>query len=225
MRQSLPAALGTLAFLAVAGIASAAPATLVIDRSHSEVGFGIRHFFNKVHGEFSDFSGAISFDPENVANSTVEVTIRDTSIFTGNERRDGHLRGDEFFWTEKYPHITFKSTKVTPTQNPKKFQVAGNLTIRDVTKPVVLETELLGIGDVPAGPNGTAKRAGFLAKTTINRKDFGIVWNRALDQGAVMLGDDVDITLDISAVSKPPAAGAAASKAATDKAPASTNKK
>jgi polyisoprenoid-binding protein YceI len=215
MRRSFIAALGFVALLA-AGSAFAAPNDLIIDRSHTEVGFSLRHFFNKVHGEFTDFSGSIQYDPENVASSTVEVTIRDTSIFTGNDRRDNHLRTQDFFWTEKYPLITFKSTKVLPAKDKKRFQVAGDLTIRDVTKPVVLDVEVLGIGPVAMGGRPASTQAGFLAKTKIDRKDFGIVWNRTMDQGGVMLGDDVDIELEIAAVTRPPAPSASKTES-TDK--------
>lgn len=210
MRHLARIAAGVAALLAVAGAAAAAPQKLDIDRSHSEVGFNIRHFFTKVHGSFSDFDGTIVYDPENLTASSVEVTIRDSSIFTGNARRDGHLRSDEFFWTEKYPHITFKSTKIIPGKDPKKFQVAGDLTIRDVTKPVVLDAELHGIGAFASGGRDMGVRAGFEARTTIDRKDYGIVWNRALDQGGAMLADDVEIVLSIEAVGKTEAAAAGA---------------
>jgi polyisoprenoid-binding protein YceI len=220
MRHSFKVALGILTLLTVAGSASAARIEMIIDRSHTEVGFSVRHFFNKVHGEFTDFSGAIQYDPDNLTNSTVEVTIRDTSIFTGNDRRDSHMRTEDFFWTEKYPLITFKSTKVTAGKEKNHFQIAGDLTIRDVTKPVVLETEFLGMGQVAVSGRPASTQAGFLAKTTVNRKDFGILWNRNIDQGGVMLGDDVDIELEIAAMSKPPAPTAAktgAEKPAGDK--------
>lgn len=218
MRHTFQAALGVLALVAATSVASAEPKQFIIDRSHTEVGFSIRHFFSKVHGEFSDFSGTINFDEKNLANSTVEVTIQDTSIFTGNDRRDNHLRTEDFFWQEKYPTITFKSTKVTPGKEKNHYNVAGNLTIRDVTKPVVLESELLGMGPVAMAGRDMGTRAGFMGKTTINRKDYGIVWNKALDQGGAMLGDDVEITLEVEAFTpSQQAANATPPKPAGDK--------
>lgn len=217
MRQTRIAALALLAFLAVTGSALAAPIEMVIDRSHSQVGFSVRHFFNKTRGEFTDFSGKIAYDPQDLGKSSVEVTIRDSSIFTKHERRDNHLRSEDFFWTEKYPLITFKSTKVLAGKDPKQFQVAGDLTIRDVTKPVILDVELLGTGPIAMGGRPSGTHAGFSAKTTINRKDFGIVWNNTMDQGGLVLGDDVDIQLEIGAMTPRQPAPAAAAKAGGDK--------
>jgi polyisoprenoid-binding protein YceI len=185
-------------------VASAATMTFTIDKAHTEVGFDITHFFTKVHGRFTDFSGTIIADPKNVTASSVEVTIRDSSIFTANERRDQHLRTPDFFWVEKYPEITFKSTKVVPGKDAKRFQVLGDLTIRGVTKPVTLEAEFLGMGPVAIGGKSMGTQAGFQAMTTINRKDFGIVWNKALDSGGMMLADEVTITLDVAAMSTEP---------------------
>ena len=184
--------------------ASAATMTFTIDKAHTEVGFDITHFFTKVHGRFTDFSGTIVADPKDAAASSVEVTIRDSSVFTANERRDQHLRTAEFFWVEKYPEITFKSTKVVPGKDAKRFQVLGNLTIRGVTKPVTLEAEFLGMGPVAIEGKSMGTQAGFHATTTISRKDFGIVWNKALDSGGMMLADEVTITLDVAAMSMEP---------------------
>jgi polyisoprenoid-binding protein YceI len=193
--------LSALAFAAfgIASAASAEPIKLMIDRAHSEVGFDVRHFFNKVHGRFTDFSGTVNYDPKDITASSVDVTIRDSSINTAQERRDAHLRTDDFFATDKYPLITFKSTKVVPGKDANHFQVIGDLTMRGVTKSVTLDTEFLGMGQVM----GT--QAGFLGKLTIpDRKEYGISWNKTLDQGGVMLGDDVDITLNIAAFAPNP---------------------
>jgi len=198
-----------LAALALAtGLATAEPTNFVVDRGHSEVGFNVRHIFNQVHGRFNDWDAAIAYDPKNVANSSVSATIRDSSIFTGNDRRDAHLRTNDFFWADKYPTITFKSTKVVPGKDDKHFAVEGNLTIRDVTKPVTLDTQFLGMGPVSISGRSVGTQAGFIAKTTINRKDYGIVWNRTLDQGGMMLDDDVELVLNIAAMTPPPAATA-----------------
>lgn len=210
--------LASLVALAVATGAQAAPTAFVIDRSHSEVGFNIRHFFNKVHGRFSDFEGAVVYDPQTLTASSVTVTIRDSSINTAHERRDNDLRGENFFWTEKYPVIAFKSTQVVPGADPKHFQVIGDLTMRDVTKPVTLNVEFLGMGPITQGQRSSVQ-AGFVATTTINRKDWGIVWNQQVDQGGVssmMLSDDVDLVLNVAAREQPKVA------AATTPAPAAT---
>jgi polyisoprenoid-binding protein YceI len=192
---------------ALAGIRPAAsdPITFQIDRAHTEVGFDIRHFFNKVHGKFTDFNGTIVYDPKNLAVSTVEVTIRDTSIFTANERRDNHLRTQDFFWVEKYPLITFKSTKIIPGKDDKHFQVVGDLTMRGVTKSVTLETEFLGMAPTSIGGNDLGIQAGWVGTVTIpDRKEYGLNWNKTLDQGGTMLSDDVQLTLNVAAFAKNP---------------------
>jgi polyisoprenoid-binding protein YceI len=169
-------------------------ATWNIDPTHSDVGFKVRHFFSKVNGEFTDFSGTISFDPEKPEAASVEVTIQTASIDTDNERRDGHLKSEDFFFAETHPEITFKSTRVTSTESG--LRVEGLLTMRGIEKPVVLDAEFLGAG--PDGGGGT--RAGFTATTEIDRKEWDINWNKALDQGGAVLGDEVAIILDIEAV-------------------------
>jgi len=196
--------LPSAALAAFAVAATAEPRTYQIDQAHSEVGFDIRHFFAKVHGRFDDYSGTIVFDPANLAASTVEVAIRDSSIDTAHERRDKHLRSQDFFWVEKYPILTFKSTSVIPGRDSSHFQVSGDLTIRGVTKPVTLEVEYLGMGRVAIGGNSLGTQAGFTATTTVNRKDWGIVWNRTLDQGGTLLGDEVAIVLNVAAGSPDP---------------------
>lgn len=204
--------LTALLALALAAVVGAEPRTFVFDKTHSEVGFNVRHFFNKTHGRFEDYDGQLTFDPANLTASTVQLTIRDTSIYTANTRRDAHLRTQDFFWADKYPTVTFKSTKVIPGKDDKHFQVAGDLTIRDVTKPVTLDVEYFGMGPVSIGGHAMGTQAGFSATTTINRKDYGIIWNKTLDDGGVMLGDDVDIVLSIAAITaeRPPASPASA---------------
>jgi polyisoprenoid-binding protein YceI len=201
----------TLATIPFVRVAAADPISFQIDRAHSDVGFDVRHFFNKVHGKFTEYDGSIVYDPKNLTASTVSVTIRDSSITTNNERRDTHLRTQDFFWQEKYPTITFKSTKIVPGKDENHFQVVGDLTIRGVTKSVTLDTEFLGMGSAMISGNDFGTQAGFLATLTIpDRKEYGLIWNKTLDQGGTMLGDDVAITLNIAAVShSAPAAGAA----------------
>jgi polyisoprenoid-binding protein YceI len=205
------ASFAAFALISSAAVAGATPHTFAIDRAHSEVGFDVRHFFTKAHGRFEDYTADIVFDDANLEASHVNVVIRDSSVNTQNDRRDAHLRTQDFFWADKYPTITFVSTKVAPGADKKHFKVAGNLTIRDVTKPVTLYVEYLGMGPVSLGGHDMGLQAGFNAKTTIDRKDFGIVWNKSLDQGGLMLGDDVDITLTVAAV--PPQAAPPTQKA------------
>jgi len=187
-----------LALMLMAGAASAELQAYRIDPGHSLVGFNIRHFFSRVSGRFKDFSGTVQFDEKNLAGSSVDVTIQSASIDTGNEHRDGDLKGPSFFHSDSLPTITFKSTKVVPGPE-KSFMIYGDLTMHGVTKPVTLEATLLGAGQVAMDGRPPRTIAGFEAKTSIDRKDYGIVWNRTLDQGGTMLGDDVAITLTIEA--------------------------
>lgn len=192
-------------FLALAAVLFiAAPAvraeTYEIDASHSQVGFRIRHLVGKVPGRFTSFSGTVEYASGKPKTWKVDATIDPASINTDNEKRDGHLKSADFFDVEKFPTMTFKSTKVTNVKGDAA-KLHGDLTMHGVTKPVVLDLEIGGTTKDPWGNT----RTGFSAAGTINRKDFGIVWNKALDAGGVMLGDDVAITLDIEAVLKAPA--------------------
>jgi polyisoprenoid-binding protein YceI len=198
-------------------IAAAEPRLFGFDKSHSEVGFDIRHFFTKVHGRFNDYAGSIAYDPGNLEASTVSVSIADSSIYTANDRRDSDLRSPNFFDVAKNPTITFKSTKVIPGKDASHFQVAGDLNMHGVTKPVTLDVEFLGMGPVAVSGRSMGTQAGFVGKTTIKREDWGITWNRTLDQGGMMLGEDVEITLNIAAVSQDKPAAPAAAPAADKK--------
>jgi len=208
IRSFLARPAGTLALLAalllgtaplpVAGprLAQAAPETYEIDVSHSHVGFQIRHLIGRVSGQFNKFAGTIVHDEANPAASTVEVTIDPASIDTNDAKRDGHLQSPDFFDVAKHPEMRFKSRAVKI--DGKKLAVEGDLTMHGVTRPVTLTGE---VGGTMAGPGG-AKRAGFMASTTINRKDFGIEWNKTFDQGGTLLGDDVAVEIAIEAVQK-----------------------
>lgn len=187
-----------IALTGVATAAQAAPQTYDIDPVHSQVGFTVRHFFSRVPGHFKQFSGLILADEKDPAASSVEVTIQTASIFTDNEQRDAHLRGTDFFAADSFPTITFRSTKITPAGGDR-YRVAGDLTMRGVTRPVVLDMEFLGRGVVSLGGKSMGTKAGFDATTTIDRKDFGINFNRTLDQGGLMLGDEVAIGIHIEA--------------------------
>ena len=194
-----------LALIALVGVlavpAASQAGTWNIDASHSNVDFKIRHFFSKVGGSFNEFAGVVHFDPADVAATSAEVTIQAASIDTANEKRDGHLQSEDFFFVEQHPTITFKSTGVTTGDDDNHFQLQGLLTMRGVEKPVTLDVEFLG-----AGPDAWGNtRAGFTATTTLNRKDWNIEWNKTLDTGSVMLGDDVEITLELETVMEKPA--------------------
>ena len=166
-----------------------------IDASHSTVGFAIRHMvFSKVRGRFSTYTGALHLD-DDLARSSVEVAIDAASIDTGTAQRDTHLRSPDFFDVEKFPQLRFRSTKVEDAGDGR-LRVTGELTIRDVTREVILEAESGGRGKDPWGN----ERIGFVAKTSIDRKDFGLKWNQLLEAGGVLVGDRVDIELDVQAV-------------------------
>jgi polyisoprenoid-binding protein YceI len=196
----------SFAVLAMLITASAFAATeaFSIDKNHSEATFQVRHMVSRVSGKFDDFGGTISVDRANPGVSSVEFTIKTPSINTGVADRDKHLRSADFFEVEKFPEITFKSTSIKPSSKKDVYDVTGNFTMHGVTKTITLPVEFLGFAKGPRGK----EVAGFTAKTTINRKDYGIVWNRALDAGGTLLSDDVDITVNIEAGPAAPAAPA-----------------
>lgn len=168
------------------------------DQAHSYAAFSVRHMMvTTVRGQFnSPVQGYIEFDPANLAASSVEATIDAASIETGVTDRDNHLRSADFLDAANYPTITFKSTRVQPTSDTTA-KVTGDLTIRGVTKSVVIDAEFLGATTSPF--DGKA-RAGFTGTTTINREDFGLTWNVALEAGGVLVGRDIKIALDVETV-------------------------
>jgi polyisoprenoid-binding protein YceI len=169
--------------------------TWEIDPSHSEVGFSVRHMMvSKVRGRFGSFTGSITTG-ESVEQSSVIAEIELSSISTGSEQRDAHLRSPDFFDTDTHPVMTFKSTGVRA--HGDRWVITGDLSLKGITKSVDLLTELNGIGPDAFGP---ATRAGFTATTTINRRDFKVEWNAAIEGGGVVVSDKVDITLEIEAV-------------------------
>ena len=172
----------------------AAQGTYGIDSAHSSVGFKVRHLVSRVSGGFNEFDGTIVADFENLDASSVEFTIQASSIDTKNEKRDGHLRSPDFFDVEKYPEITFKSSKITKIDGDS-FAAAGTLTMRGVSKEVVLTVDFLGEMTAMGGT-----RAGYELTTTLNRKDYGVSWNRALDAGGFVLGDDVEININLEVI-------------------------
>ena len=190
-------ALAALAALPAPDAASAAPLTYTIDKSHSDVAFQIRHYVSQVHGHFSEFSGSIVKDDENPANATVVFEIQAASIDTGNEKRDNHLRSADFFDAATYPAIKFVSNRIEK-QPDGSFRVTGNLTMRGVTRAITLPVTFAGEMSDGRG----SFHAGFSASITLNRKEFGITWNRVLDSGGAMLGDEVEVQIDLEAVRK-----------------------
>ena len=169
--------------------------TFEIDASHSAAAFTVRHMVvAKTRGRFTDFSGEITIHPEPLSSS-VNVPIQAASITTGDDKRDEHLRGADFLDVEKYPTLEFKSTSVKHVGSAQ-FEVLGDLTIAGVTKPVTLELDYDGtIGDPWGG-----QRAGFTAKTKINREDWGLSYNMALETGGVLIGKEITIDLEVEAV-------------------------
>jgi polyisoprenoid-binding protein YceI len=172
-------------------------ATWRIDPTHSELLFRVRHIVSRVTGTFTDWEGALTADAGNWSAGSVSVTVRTASISTNNQRRDTHLRSADFFEVEKYPTMTFVSRSVAMTGD--SVTLAGELTIKDVTKPVVLTGSLLGLVPSSEGKD----RVGFSASTRVNRLDYGLTWNRAAEGGGLVLGDDVQIEITISAVRQP----------------------
>jgi polyisoprenoid-binding protein YceI len=177
---------------------SASAAKFEIDKDHTTVGFGIKHLvISKVKGTFDNFSGEFEYDAKNIGASKVNATIQTDSINTAVKKRDEHLKSADFFDVAKFPTITFVSKKVTGT--PKKAKIEGDLTIHGVTKTVVLDAEMNGTVKDPWGNN----RVGFSAKTKVNRKDFGLTWNKALETGGFVVGDDVEISIEVEGIEKP----------------------
>jgi polyisoprenoid-binding protein YceI len=169
--------------------------TFTIDPAHSEVTFQIRHLVSQVRGRFNDFAGTIQMDPKNLPASSVEFQIKAASIDTNQADRDKHLRSADFFDVEKFPEITFKSKSVKPV-GKDTYNVTGTLTMHGVSKEVTLPVTYLGQA------NMRGVRAGFATATTLDRKDYGIVWNKALDNGGGILGDDVKVEINLETVKK-----------------------
>ncbi len=169
-----------------------------IDGTHSGVNFSVRHMvFAKVRGRFGKFGGSLDLDPADLAKSSVDIQIDAASIDTGTPDRDNHLRSPDFFDVAKYPQLTFKSRKVE-RKGDTEYKVTGDLTIRDTTREVVLDVEFGGTGKDPWGN----QRLGFTASARIDRKDFGLKWNQVLEAGGVLVGEKIDIEIELQAVAK-----------------------
>jgi polyisoprenoid-binding protein YceI len=169
----------------------------IIDPDHSVAAFAVRHMMvSNVHGQFNNISGTIQFDPADIAHALVEAEIDVSGIYTGIQKRDEHLRSPDFFDVEKYPQVRFKSTTVE-SSGGNRFRLAGNLTIHGITRPVAFDAEYLG---PVKGTEEGETCVGFTASTTINRGDYDIIWNVALlEKGGVVVGREVQITLDVEA--------------------------
>lgn len=173
--------------------ASAVAADYVIDPAHTSIAFKAKHVAGKVPGRFTKFSGKFTYDPKNPKAWKAEATIDAASINTDVEARDKHLKSDAFFDVEKCPNITFKSTKVEAVKGDH-FKLAGDLTMHCVTKPVTLDVESNGSGKDPWGNES----ASFSATATVNRKDWGVSWNKTLDNGSLFVSDNIDLSLEVT---------------------------
>jgi polyisoprenoid-binding protein YceI len=204
------------AVAAAAAAPAVAPATgghvYTIDKNHSIVGFSIRHLVSNVEGRFKDFAGTVAYDPKNPQAASVDVIVQATSIDTGTDRRDDDLRSENFFDVAKYPTLTFKSSSVAGSGNT--LQVTGDLTMHGVTKRITVPVKVLA-----TMPFRNGEKAGFSTAFTVDRKDYGVTWNKALDQGGTLLGDEVTIDIQLETGWEPPkpAEAPAAAPSATPK--------
>jgi len=179
-------------------------ATWTFEPGHTAAEFRCRHMMvTWVRGHFKNVEGRMVLDAADTARSSVEATINARGLWTGEPDRDAHLRSADFLDVDKHPSITFKSTRVEAV-GANEYKVTGNLTIRGVTRPVVLDVHHLGqwqtpfwVGNQDKGP---VTRAGFVAETRINRHEFGVSWNSTLDKGGIVVGDEVFLTLDVEAL-------------------------
>jgi polyisoprenoid-binding protein YceI len=206
MSYRTPAVLATAAVIA-GGAAAQSTATIAasdaatqwrIDAAHSAVGFAVKHMgISTVRGRFATYDGVIETGP-GLALRRIDVTIEPASIATGVDRRDNHLRSPDFFDVANHPTMRFVSTRVA-AESATRFQVAGNLTMRGVTRPVTLTVETLGgaVRDMEG-----KQRTGGTAVATINRKDWGLTWNQALELGGMLVGEDVTLTIEIEAIAQ-----------------------
>ena len=167
-----------------------------IDATHSGINFSIRHMVvSKVRGRFAKYSGTLTLDEGDLTRSVVEATIDAASIDTGTPQRDAHLRSPDFFDVDRFPELRFRSTRIEKLDDAR-YRVVGDLTIRDVTREISLDVEYGGQAKDPWGND----RVGFVAKASFDRKDFGLQWNQVLEAGGVLVGDRVDIELEVQGV-------------------------
>jgi polyisoprenoid-binding protein YceI len=187
------------------GSAAAAQTVWEIDGAHSSVQFSVRHLMiTDVRGRFGTLTGSARADEQDLARSVIEATIDAASIGTREQKRDAHLRSADFLDVERHPTITFRSTAIAPAGDGR-WRVTGDLTLHGMTRPVVLDVE---------GPTAHVKdnagntRAGARATTRLNRKDFGITWSKTMDGGGLVVGDEIDVTIDVQGIRRAAAAAA-----------------
>ena len=183
-----------LSALAAAASPAAAAVTYSVDKNHTDVSFQIRHMVSQVRGVFHDFTGTVVKDDANPAASSVEFTIQAASVDTGVDNRDNDLRSENFFEVTKFPTITFKSSKVEKVSD-SEYKVTGDFTMHGVTKVITLPVTFDGEMKEANGKS----RVGFSTSTVLNRKDYGIVWNKALDGGGMLLSDEVKVSISVAA--------------------------
>jgi polyisoprenoid-binding protein YceI len=194
--------------LAQAPAPAPGPGTWEVDTAHTTAGFSVKHMMvTNVHGSFGKVSGTIEYDGKDLSSIAADVKIDATSVTTNNERRDTHLRSADFFDVENHPAITFKSKRVEKGADGR-FRLVGDLTMRGVTKEVALDVE----GPSQVVNAGRVFKIGASATTTVNRQDYGLTWNRAIEAGGVTVGDEVKITLEIEANRPNPKAPTAATR-------------
>jgi polyisoprenoid-binding protein YceI len=201
MRRSLRSLAASVAagVLFIGASATAFASDWDVDSAHSQVGFSVRHMMvSTVHGTFDKYTGWINLDDGDIAKSKAHFDIDATSVNTGNAKRDDHLRSPDFFDAAKFPKIVFDSTKVEK-RGPGELTLTGNLTIKDVTKPVVFSVS--GLSGEVKDPWGMTRR-GASATAKINRKDFGLTWNKSIEAGGVVVGDEVTLTLEVELTKK-----------------------
>lgn len=195
--KQMPAVLTAVAVLATVSflpLAAQAETTFKADKAHTQVSFVVRHMMSQVRGSFGDFSATIVKDDANPAASSVDFSIQSASVNTANEMRDKHLRSEDFFFVDKFPEITFKSSKVEKVSD-SEYKVTGALTMRGVTKVMTLPVSFLG---EMKGMDGKML-AGFAITTKLDRKEFGFNWNKTLDTGGLLLSDEVTVEINIEA--------------------------
>ncbi len=179
----------------------------VFEPGHTGAEFRARHMMvTYVRGQFKNVHGFVEVDPDHPEKARVEATIDATQVYTGEPQRDAHLRSADFFDVEHFPTWSFTGTRVTQL-GPTEFEVVGDLTVRGVTRPVTLGVTYLGQWDTPwwegGEDRGPRRRAGFVARTRLDRRDFGVSWNDVVDRGGVVVGDEVEVTIDVEAVHEP----------------------
>jgi len=171
--------------------------TYAIDKTHSEVAFQVRHLLTKVRGRFTEFTGTVVLDEDHPERSSASLMIDAASVDTGTPDRDAHLQADDFFAVTTHPMLTFTSSRVVKSGDDT-YDVVGTLTIRGIAKEITMPVTYLGTAKDPWGH----LRAGFETNITLNRKEFGLTWNTALETGGFLVGDDVRINLSIQAVAQ-----------------------